>query len=282
MLTRQPQITAVVSGRWKSKGLRCCYLPNTNQPVDLSGNGFHSSYAACTLSVDGYQASGGIGTVKAWTGNGAVTARATFPKTAINAVGGVTWLAVVYADSFPDRSIIANTDTGEGSSGIEGVTWRAFTDGTLQLVYNNTEVLATGPIISSGVWYALAMRYKSGNGSSGGACTFAVNGVLTAGSSVSNTAPATSANSTPCIMAESTALDREWVGKVALFANFDSLLGDGDLVALTRNPWQIFADPAEGRMRFIRAAYVPAVAGTFQNIVGRPFSLAGVHGLAGD
>lgn len=41
--------------------------------------------------------------------------------------------------------------------------------------------------------------------------------------------------------------------------------------------------PLQSRRNIIRAAYVaPTGGGTFQNLVGRPFSLAGFHGLAGD
>lgn len=60
-------------------------------------------------------------------------------------------------------------------------------------------------------------------------------------------------------------------------------LTEAEAFALSQDISVVFQGPPRRRMDLIRSAYVaPAGGGTFQNLVGRPFSLAGVHGLAGD
>lgn len=74
-----------------------------------------------------------------------------------------------------------------------------------------------------------------------------------------------------------------WNGSGSLGVICEGDISQTHAVSFHNNPWHIFQDPDENRFNLIRSAYVAAAGGgTFQNLVGRPFSLAGAHGLAGD
>lgn len=274
MLTRQPQFNALVAHKWRSRGLRSAYLPISITPPDSSGNGRHATDNTGTMSVTH------DGPGRAWTSAGATAATSyvKLPAQSVKGAGGVTWLAVVYASSVTDCTIM-HTDFNTGGGGCA----LRVSGGVLEFIYPGVAVLAQGPTLTTNRWYTVAASFNSGNGSSGCACTWAVDGVVSAGTGLDNTAlNAGDDGLDPAIGAQAPS-SRLWSGRIALFANFSRLLPDADLMELTRNPWQLFVDPAESRMRAIRGAYVAAGGGgTFQNLVGRPFSLAGVHGLAGD
>lgn len=270
MLTRQPQSSAVVAGPWR-RNLRCAYIPTSKMPFDLSGSGRHVTDTTSTLTT----AMSKPGRVWDSAGATAATSCIYMPAESINGIGGVTWLAVVYANTLTNRTI-ACCDTGIGGTAANGISWRC-NSGPLELLSVGVAVVAVGPTIATNTWYVLAVRYQNGNGSSGCAATFAVDGRLTAGTSLDNTLPSSSAGAIPALMAQDNVGTRLWDGRIALFANWDRLFTDSELIEITTNPWKMFVDPADSRTRIIRSAYVAPAAGSGHPTMKR---WAGVPGMS--
>lgn len=228
----QPPTQILAEAKWRAKKLRCLYLPFSKSIYDLSGNNRTSTNTSCTATLD-TDVPGRV-----WNfGTGSATSRIFAPTLALNGIGGVTWVAMVYATDVTNNTI-ANCDSGDFGTAATGVSLRV-SSGQLQILLPGLAIPATGPTITTGKWYVIAMRYTAGNGTSGCAATFAVDGVLTAGAALDNTAPSNDAGATPLIGAQANNV-RNWQGKIAMFANFDSLLTDAELVSLTQNPWQMF------------------------------------------
>lgn len=224
--TAQPQFAARIDPLWKSRKLRCAYLPGSMVPRDLAGS-YHGADTTSTATLSTRR----VGRV--WDfGTGSSTSRIILPTGAINALGGITMVAFINPSTVAANSSICNTL----GTAINGLQWRINTSGQLEIVCAGVAVLATDTVgLAANTWHAVAVRHLNG---AGAVSTFAVNGRITASPTTDTTA---AGNGVAYLGERYSGSSQPFQGQMAMFAQFDTMLSDAELVELTRNPWQIFA-----------------------------------------
>lgn len=234
--TRQPQQPVPIDARWRAKRLRVAYVPNSLNPFDLAGTQ-HGADTSTTSTLS-------LGTPgRVWDfGAGSSTSRILLPSNSIVGTGGVTWLAVVRISSLAAaRTIACGNASASGS-----LQWRISTGGMQEMVSSGVSVLATDTVaLSTGTWYALACTISSQTPVI--RSTFARDGRITSNPVTSTVA---TTNGVGVIGDRHSASSQPFAGQIALFACFDSLMSEAELVELTANPWGIFARRSAGPFLF--------------------------------